>query len=86
MKLIFKGRDYLYKSFEKLSMPYIETNANFIMVNTKQDDKELFNNLIKKGIIIRPGYLLGMPGWMRVSIGTMYENQKFIEALNKVIK
>jgi len=90
LKLVYEtniqGRDYLYKSFEKLGMPYIETNANFIMVNTKLDDKEIFNGLIKRGIIIRPGHLLGMPGWMRVSIGTMRENEKFIEKLNEIVK
>ena len=90
LKLVYEtnieGRDYLYKSFEKLGMPYIKTNANFIMVNTKLDDKEIFSGLIKRGIIIRPGYLLGMPGFMRVSIGNMYENKKFIEELSEIVK
>ena len=90
LKLVYenniKGRDYLYESFEKLGMPYIKTNANFIMVNTKLDDKEIFNKLMRKGIIIRPGYLLGMPGWMRISIGTMKENETFIEMLNEIVK
>ena len=90
LKLVYEtnieGRDYLYKSFEKLGMPYIETNANFIMADTKLDDKDVFNNLLKRGIIIRPGHLLGMPGWIRVSIGTMQENEKFIEVLNEIVK
>lgn len=80
-----KGRDFLYKSFEKLGMPYIKTNANFIMANTNLDDKDVFTNLIKRGIIIRPGHLLGMPGWIRVSIGSMWENEKFIEVLSEIV-
>lgn len=80
-----KGRDYLYGEFDKLNLPYIRTNANFIMVNTKTDDKTVFQELLKLGIIIRPGYLLGMEGWMRVTIGTQEQNEKFIGALTKIL-
>ncbi|MDF2882842.1 MAG: histidinol-phosphate transaminase [Clostridiaceae bacterium] len=80
-----KGRDYLYGEFDKLNLPYIKTNTNFIMVNTKTDDKNVFENLLKLGIIIRPGYLLGMEGWIRVTIGTQEQNEKFISALTKVL-
>lgn len=80
-----KGRDYLYGEFHKLNLPYIKTNANFIMVNTRTDDKIVFEKLLKLGIIIRPGYLLGMEGWMRVTIGTQEQNEKFISALTKIL-
>jgi histidinol-phosphate aminotransferase len=78
------GREYLYKEFQKLGLDYIETNANFIMVSTRLDDKIVFNELLKKGIIIRPGYLLGMPGWMRVTIGTKSQNEMFVKALSEI--
>lgn len=79
------GKEYLYKEFEALGLPYVKTSANFIMVNTERDDKEIFDKLLKKGIIIRPGYLLGMPGWMRVTIGTDEQNKKFIDALGQCL-
>ncbi|ERI94358.1 histidinol-phosphate transaminase [Clostridiales bacterium oral taxon 876 str. F0540] len=79
------GKQYLYEEFKKLGLKYIETNANFIMVETKIDDKVLFNELLKKGIIIRPGYLLGMPGWMRVTIGTGKQNEQFIKAVREIL-
>jgi histidinol-phosphate aminotransferase len=79
------GKEYLYKEFQKLGLEYIETNANFIMVRTIPDDKLVFNELLKKGIIIRPGYLLGMPGWMRVSIGTLGQNEAFVKALGEIL-
>ncbi|QAT41248.1 histidinol-phosphate transaminase [Clostridium sp. JN-9] len=79
------GRDYLYAEFDKLNLPYIKTNTNFIMVNVKTDDETVFQELLKLGIIIRPGYLLGMKGWLRVTIGTQEQNEKFISALTKVL-
>lgn len=80
------GKEYLYGKFKKLDLEYIETNANFIMVRSRLDDKLVFNELLKKGIIIRPGFLLGMPGWMRVTIGTQSQNEAFIKALREVFE
>lgn len=77
------GKEYLYQQFKQLKLPYIETNTNFIMVDTKIDDSEVFDKLLKKGIIVRPGFLLGMPGWLRVTIGTEEQNELFIKALSE---
>jgi histidinol-phosphate aminotransferase len=86
-KLVFdtnvSGKEYLYEQFKLMGLPYIETNANFIMVNTKVDDKEVFNKMLKKGIIVRPGHLLCMPGWLRVTIGTEKQNKLFIKVLQE---
>lgn len=80
-----KGRDYLYEELDKMRLPYARTNANFIMMNTLVDDKVVFDKLLRAGIIVRPGYLLGMPGWMRVTIGTEVQNHKFIKALKEIL-
>ncbi|MCX7885575.1 MAG: histidinol-phosphate transaminase [Caloramator sp.] len=81
-----RGREYLYKEYKRLGLEYIESQANFIMVNTKKDDKEIFNELLKRGIIVRPGYLFGMNGWLRVSIGTMEQNERYIKELENILK
>lgn len=80
-----KGREYLYDELDKMKLPYAKTNANFIMMNTLVDDKIVFDRLLKAGIIVRPGHLLGMPGWMRVTIGTEVQNHKFIKALKEIL-
>ncbi|WP_017414102.1 histidinol-phosphate transaminase [Clostridium tunisiense] len=80
-----KGRDYLYEELDKMRLPYARTNANFIMMNTLVDDKIVFDRLLRAGIIVRPGHLLGMPGWMRVTIGTEVQNHKFIKALKEIL-
>lgn len=80
-----KGREYLYGELDKMKLPYAKTNANFIMTNTLVDDKIVFDRLLKAGIIVRPGHLLGMPGWMRVTIGTEVQNHKFIKALKEIL-
>jgi histidinol-phosphate aminotransferase len=89
LKLVYDtnvaGREYLYEELDKIGLPYAKTNANFIMLNTLVDDKVVFNRLLRAGIIVRPGHLLGMPGWMRVTIGTEIQNHKFIKALKEIL-
>jgi histidinol-phosphate aminotransferase len=76
-----KGKEYLYRELDRLNLPYVPTEANFILINIGMDSMELFYRLLKKGIIIRPGKLLGFQKHIRVSIGTAEENEAFIEAL-----
>lgn len=80
------GKEYFYKVFGELGLDYIPTEASFIMVHTGQDSDTLYQQLLKEGVIIRPGSAYGMQEWLRVSIGTMEENRIFIEALRKVLK
>lgn len=74
-------KEYLQKEFKKLGLNYIETQANFIMVDVNCDDKKLNEYLLKKGFIIRPGYLLGIPRFLRISIGLERENKEFMQHL-----
>jgi len=79
------GKEFLYKSFEQMGLNYIPTYANFVMVNLKLDTKEIFNDLLREGIIVRPGQPFGMPDWIRLTIGTLEENNLFIQALRKIL-
>lgn len=80
-----QGMEYLCSIFKELGLDYLESNTNFIMVNIKTDDKLIFEQLLREGLIVRPGYLLEMPGWLRVTIGTMEQNIKFCNVLRNLL-
>ncbi|NLM25390.1 MAG: histidinol-phosphate transaminase [Firmicutes bacterium] len=80
-----QGKLYLYQELEKLGLEYIPTEANFIMFNVRRDANTLFEELLKKGIIIRSGSIFNMPSYIRLTIGTMEENESFIRALKEVL-
>lgn len=81
-----KQRDYLEQEFENMGLKYVKSDANFILVNVKCDDKKFFNYLLQNGYIIRPGYLLGYPQWMRISIGKEYENKELIRLMKSYLE
>ncbi|MGF7185460.1 histidinol-phosphate aminotransferase [Desulfitispora alkaliphila] len=76
----------LEDQFKKLGLSWIDTQANFIMLDTGIDATELHQEMLKQGVIIRPGHVFGMPTYIRVTIGTPEENKKFIEALKNSMK
>lgn len=81
-----EGREYLYREFEALGLSFVPSQANFVLVDLGMNSKEAFERLLRKGIIIRPGGIWNLPNHARVTIGTMEQNRKFIEALKKVLE
>lgn len=79
-----QGRDYLYNSFKKLGIPYIESMSNFILVNIGADAVHVYEQLLQKGIIVRYGGAWGLPNYLRISIGNEFENKVFITALKNL--
>ena len=71
--------------FDEKGLEYIPAAGNFIFVNVKKDGKEVNEALLKRGVIVRPGFLWGWDTWLRVSCGTMEATEIFIEALEAVL-
>lgn len=79
-----EGKNYLYKEFTRLGIPYVPTEANFIFFDTGRDEGEVFRRLLLRGVVVRGGF--GYRTWMRVTIGTPAQNQIFIKALEETLK
>ena len=73
----------LYAGLDKLGLEYKKTGSNFVFINIKQSADELFLQMMKQGVIIRPLTSFGLSRAIRVSIGTLEQNKKFIAALIK---
>ncbi len=83
--LVLNEKIYLYSELESRGLDYVPTEANFIFVNIKTDCREFFNEMLKKGVIIRTGDIFGFPEFIRVTIGTREENKRFLQALDEVL-
>ncbi|MGE5404200.1 MAG: histidinol-phosphate transaminase [Candidatus Saccharibacteria bacterium] len=84
-ELNLAGRAFLYKAFGEMGLKYVPTEANFIFVDIKQDCKKVFTEMLKLGVIIRTGDIFGHPTFIRVTIGTAEQNERFINTLKKVL-
>ncbi|MFA5276760.1 MAG: histidinol-phosphate transaminase, partial [Candidatus Omnitrophota bacterium] len=84
-KLILEGKDYLYDNLKKLGLAYVPTVANFILIDTGSDGVEMFNKMLKFGVIVRDMKQYGLKNYIRVTIGTKKENERFVKVLRKVL-
>jgi histidinol-phosphate aminotransferase len=80
------GKEYLYEQFDRMGLEYIPTEANFIMAGVGMDSVECFDALMRRGVTVRTGEIFGMPTWIRVTIGTPDQNERFIAALGEVLE
>lgn len=78
------GRDYLHAQFDCMGLQYFEGHGNFIMVDVRTPSMQIFDRLLRKGIIIRAGWK-HYPNSIRVSVGNEEQNAKFIQALEEVL-
>jgi len=81
---VAKEKQFLYGAFEKMGLRYVKSATNFVMVDVRNDCKEVFKRLLKKGVIVRDMKAWGFETYIRVTVGTHEENRKFVEALRKV--
>jgi len=79
------GKAYLQKAFTELGFDYLPTMGNFISVNLRRDGQAVYDALLKKGVIVRPVGNYNMPEFLRITIGTEEQNQRFIKALKEVL-
>lgn len=68
-----------------LGVRYTPSVANFVLIDTGRDCQEDFVRLLDEGVIVRPMRLYGLPTSLRVTIGTHPDNERFLEALRRVI-
>lgn len=85
LNVVRQGRQYLSSQFQRLGLEYLPTQSNFFWVRTGINSSKLFEYLLRRGIIIRPGHIWGYPEYIRVSIGTQAQNEQFIAALEEAL-
>ena len=82
---IKEGKEYLYNEFEKLGIFYLQSEANFVFFKLNYDNDFIFEEFLKKGIIIRSLKSFGYKDALRVTVGTMKENEQFVKSLQEIL-
>lgn len=79
-RVTHEGRSFLQSEFLDMGLEFVPSHANFVLVRVG-DGKKVFDALLRRGIIVRAMGSYGLPEWIRVSVGTMPQNEAFIAAL-----
>lgn len=75
------GIEYLTKELGKMGIQTWPTDTNFLLAKTGAN---VFEPLLRQGVIVRPMGGFGLEEHVRISIGLPEENERFIKALAEV--
>jgi histidinol-phosphate aminotransferase len=78
------GRAYFENEFRAMKLKFNPSAGNFVFVNVG-DGPAVFRKLLAMKIIVRPLRGYNLPEWLRITVGTMEQNEKCIAALKKVL-
>lgn len=78
--------DRYEKVLKKLNLEYIKSYASFIMIKTDNRTDELCKYFLENKVIIKNGKLIGMPGWIRISMGSVKQNEFVLDKLIQFYK
>ena len=80
------GMQQVQAACRTLGLTWLPSVGNFLCVNVGRPGREVFVELLKQGVIVRPVDNYGLPDFLRISIGSEAENARLIEALGAVLK
>jgi histidinol-phosphate aminotransferase len=65
----------------------IPTDANFFLVTLESETEalQIYNDLLRRGVIIRPLRAFGIPHGLRITIGTPDQNNVLLSALKATL-
>ncbi len=86
LELNARGMRFLTGALRELGLTPVASEANFVMVPMASEQEALRVNegLLRQGVIVRPLGAFGLPHCLRISTGTMEENELCIEALGRL--
>lgn len=85
LRTIHEGLDFLYRELERIGLRYFPTQTNFFLIDVKKNAGDVFELMLKQGVIVRSMISYGFPEYIRVNVGTHEENMRFIKAIENII-
>lgn len=78
------GMAQLEAGCRALGLHWIPSHGNFVCIEVG-DSARVFQELLKRGVIVRPVGNYGLPTFLRVSIGLPEQNQRFLTVLAQIL-
>lgn len=84
VKTVREGVERAEKAFARLGLRFVRTRTNFMMVEVPHADG-VQAELLRAGIVVRGLRSYGLPGWLRISVGSPESMTRFFDAFEKAL-
>jgi histidinol-phosphate aminotransferase len=78
------GLELLSAGLQNLGIKFVPSFTNFMLVDFGFETEPLSDQMLKRGVIVRPMRWMGFRNCIRVSVGTQAENEKFLQVLSEL--
>jgi histidinol-phosphate aminotransferase len=85
MQLVADEMAFMYKALDGIGIKYHKSHANFFLIQLGKSADVVFEDLLKKGVIVRSMTSYGYPDCIRVNVGLHQENLRLLAALEEVL-
>ena len=79
------GLQWLSEQVRQLGCTPYPSHTNFFLIDVKGDATSLYEAMLYKGVIVRSMKAYGFPSFIRITIGTVAENTRFVNALKECL-
>jgi len=86
LQTTWDGIAYFEKELGEMGFNVYTSNTNFILIDIKRDAKAVYEEMLRKGVIIRAMGAYDLKNFIRISIGLPHENQRCLEELRVVLQ
>lgn len=79
------GKEFFYRELAARGVAHLPTEANFILLDVGRDAGPVYQDLLRQGVIVRPGGIWGLDTCLRVTIGREEDNRRCLAALDRAL-
>ncbi len=80
---VHQGLDFLYTELGRRGFQAFPSEANFLLIDVQRPADDLFERMLRQGVIVRSMRAYGYPQYIRLSVGRPDDNQRFLTALDR---
>jgi len=85
LELVAEGLKQLTSGLDRLGLTYLPTQTNFFLIKVPQGGKYIYEQMLRRGVIVRAMDSFGLPDFIRINVGLPDENERFLSALKEVL-
>ena len=79
--LVRDGMHQVKAGLDRLKLRYVPSAGNFLLIDCARPATAVYENMLRRGVIVRPMGGYSLPTCLRITIGTQQENERMLSAL-----
>jgi histidinol-phosphate aminotransferase len=85
-RLVVAERERMAVALRALAVPFAPSAANFLMVDVGPRAAQIYEQLLRGGVIVRPLAGYGLPQHLRISVGLPEQNDRLLRLLGELLQ